>query len=63
MKVADILRPLRIRAEAVQRFQAHLNDLPTPAAQKTAITDAFARGLITGEDAELLIQVYQLETA
>ncbi len=63
MNVGTFIETCRVQAAAVQRFQDYLNSLPTPRAQKTAITDAFAQGLIKGYDAELLIQVYQLETA
>lgn len=63
MTVTELLEPVRERAEAVRSFQLTLNGLPTPMAQKIAITEAYSRGRITADDAELLVQVYQLETA
>lgn len=63
MTLADLLEPLRARAESMADFQATLNVMWTPADQKAAILDARGLHLITDEEAELLIQVYQLETA
>lgn len=60
---AERFRDMLARGERLRSFQLALNAMPTPAVQKTAVLEARRIGRITDDDAELLIQVYQLEVA
>lgn len=61
--IADFFGPIIARAERMTGFQAILSRCSSAVSRKELIMAACLSGAIDIEDVELLIQVYQLETA
>ncbi len=61
--IGEILAPIVARAGRMASFQALINDVTTPEGRKQMIVTARLGDLITEDEARLLIEVYQLETA
>jgi len=61
--IGEIIAPLIVAAVGVARLQEFLGTFPTPAERKGWIMTWWEDGTISDAEAEMLIQVYQLETA
>lgn len=61
--IGEIIAPIVARAKRMASFQAMINELPNPTRRKDMIMLARLGDLITDEETQLLIEVYQLETA
>lgn len=61
--IGELIRPIMERAAEYVGIQGILGAMDTDAERKTAIIDWWGRGLITPEDAELLISSHMLEEA
>jgi hypothetical protein len=61
--IGELIRGVLARCEAMMGFQAMLDACECATDRKTLIMQARERGAIAGDEAALLIQVYQLETA
>lgn len=61
--IGEILAPIVARAERMRALQALLNEVRTADGRKWLIMGAFEQGAIDDQDARLLLEVYQLETA
>lgn len=62
-QIGEITRDLLIRAFALKALQDRLNLMKTAAKRKDAIMRARWANVIDDEQATLLIEAYQLETA
>lgn len=61
--IGELFQNVVARAEAMMEFQEHLATLANAAERKVAIMEANRAGRISDQDAMLLIQAHQLETA
>lgn len=61
--IGEFIAPIMARAKAMAAFQAMLGTTPTAAGRKHLIMSAREAGAIGDDDARLLIETYQLETA
>lgn len=61
--IGEILQPILRRCAAMAGFQKMINDIDDPVRRKEFILIARLGNLITDEEATMLLQVYQLETA
>lgn len=62
-KIGDLVAQVVARSFACRELQVRLNAMSDASEQKRAIMRARHAGAIDDEQAELLIQAYQLETA
>ena len=61
--IGELIAPIIARAHAMAGFQELLNGTPTAEGRKALILAAYETEAIGGDDAQLLIQAYGLETA
>jgi hypothetical protein len=61
--ISQLVRSIIAHCDAMMGFQSLLNACDCAADRKTLILEARQRGMIGDDDARLLIEAYQLETA
>jgi len=61
--IGEIIAPIMARAGRMAKVQAMLNDVAEPARRKAIIVALYELDGIGADDAQLLIEAYQLETA
>ncbi len=61
--IGELFAPIVGRCERLMWLHRLLDRVPCASAKKNLIMTAFRIGRIDGSEAQLLVQVYQLETA
>lgn len=61
--IGEIINGIVARCEAMMGFQQMLSLCDTDAGKKNLIMEAWERGAITRDDAQILIEAYRIEEA